>query len=306
MLRTRTMNFLLTSLLTLAGTVIAAAPSTAQVVVADAGEDLTIECSASGGSLVTLDGLGSTVDGGMAAIDPDASFLWEAPGIDFDDETSPTPNATFPVGTTTVTLTVTHTDPTTLVETSDQDTVDITVTDNTPPAVAVLADPPILWPPNHKLHEIAAIVMVTDICDPDPDVVLTSLDSSEPDNGTGDGDTVDDIQGADIGSDDRSFLLRAERAGNGDGRVYTAVYNVTDASGNNTNGLTEVLVPHDQGDVKAAKAAAKAAKKAAKASAKAAKRASKAAEKAAKAAAKAAKTAAKAAKKAAKAAGNAH
>jgi hypothetical protein len=229
----------------------------------------------------------------MAALDPDTSFLWEAPGVDFDDETSPTPNGEFPLGTTTVTLTVTHIDPVSLLETSDQDTVDVTVSDTTPPALAVLADPMILWPPNHKLHEVQALVMVTDVCDPDPDVVLTSLTSSEPDNGTGDGDTVDDIQEADIGSDDRDFLLRGERAGNGDGRVYTALYNVTDASGNFTNGLAQVLVPHDQGDLKSAKTAAKAAKKAAKAAAKAAKKASREAEKAAKAAAKVAKKAAK-------------
>jgi len=292
------MNFLLTSLLTLAGALIAATPSAAQVVVvADAGEDLSIECSASGGTLLTLDGLGSTVNGLMAALDPNTSFLWEAAGIDFDDETSPTPNAEFPLGTTTVTLTVTHTDPGTLVQTSSQDTVDITVSDTTPPALVVLADPLILWPPNHELHEVHSVVVVTDICDPDPDVVLTSLTSSEPDNGTGDGDTVDDIQGADIGSDDRDFLLRAERAGNGDGRFYTAVYNTTDASGNSTDGLAQVRVPHDQGDLKAAKKAAKAAKKAAKAAAKAAKKASKDAAKAARDAAKAAKKEAKAALK---------
>jgi hypothetical protein len=282
MRRIPAMNFLLTSLLMLAGAVLAATPSAAQVVVADAGEDLTLECSDGEGTLVTLDGLGSTVDGLMAALDPDVSFLWEAPGIDFDDETSPTPNAEFPLGTTTVTLTVTHTDPITLAQVSDIDTVDVTVSDTTPPALVVLADPMVLWPPNHKLHEVEAHVMVTDVCDPDPDVVLTSLTSSEPDNGTGDGDTVGDIQGADIGTDDRNFLLRAERAGNGDGRVYTALYNVTDDSGNSTNGLAQVIVPHDQGDLKAAKAAGKAAKKAAKEATKEAKDAAKAAKKATK------------------------
>ncbi len=95
-----------------------AAPALAQVVVADAGEDLALECTSSAGAHATLDGLGSTVDGASAALDPDASFLWQAAGIVFNDDTSPTPNAAFPLGTTTVTLTVTHTDPTTLVATS--------------------------------------------------------------------------------------------------------------------------------------------------------------------------------------------
>jgi hypothetical protein len=274
-------------------------PAAAQVVVADAGDDLALECSSPDGTPATLDGLGSTVDGLNAALDLDADFLWEAPGIVFDNPARATPTATFPLGTTTVTLTITHTDPVTLVVVADQDTVDITVSDTTPPTLSLLADPAILWPPNHKLTPVEVILLTSDACDPDPDAVLTALTSSEPDNGTGDGDTVDDIQEADVGTDDREFLLRAERAGNGSGRVYSAIYNVTDASGNSTNGITEILVPHDQGDAKsmaaamAAKAAEKAAKKAAKAAEKAAKQAAKAAQKAAKAAEKAAKKAAK-------------
>jgi hypothetical protein len=265
-----------------------AAQARAQVVVADAGEDLAIECSG-GGTPATLDALGSTVDGAMAALDPDVTFLWQAAGVDFDDETSPTPTASFPLGTTTVTLTVTHTDPVTLAQVSDQDTVDVTVADTTPPVLVLLAEPMVLWPPNHKLHDVHVNVMASDACDPDPDVVLTSITSSEPDNGTGDGDTVGDIQQAAVGSDDRDFLLRAERAGNGSGRTYTALYNVTDASDNSTNGLVEVLVPHDQGDVKAAMKAAKAAQKAAKNAAKDASRDAKEAAKAAKKNAKAKK-----------------
>jgi hypothetical protein len=73
------------------------------------------------------------------------------------------------------------------------------------------------------------------------------------------------IQDAELGTDDRRFALRAERSGNGPGRTYTAVYTATDESGNFTNALTTIVVPHDQGDAKSDKAA-----KAAKASAKAA------------------------------------
>lgn len=267
-----------------------AAPALAQVVVADAGDDLHLECSASGGALATLDGLGSTVDGASAATDQYASFLWVATGIVFNDATSPTPNAKFPLGTTTVTLTVTHTDPISHVATSDQDTVDVVVADNTAPTLALVPHPAVLWPPNHKLINVEVVVVATDACDPHPVVVLSSLTSSEPDNGLGDGDTSADIQGAAIGTDDRAFLLRAERSGPGSGRTYSAVYNVTDASGNSTNGLTTIVVPHDMGDAKSAKAS-----KGAKAGAKAAQAAAKAADKAAKQTAKDAKQAAKAA-----------
>jgi len=279
-----------------------AIPASAQVVVADAGEDLDLECSAEDGASATLDGTLSTVDGLPAATDANTSFLWEALDVVFDDETSPTPTGTFPVGLTTVTLTVTYTDvtdPDNPVETSDEDTVDVSVGDSDPPTIEAVSAPMVLWPPNHKMHEVDVALVVTDSCDPDPTVLLTSLVSSEPDNGTGDGNTVDDIQEVEIGTDDRTFLLRAERMGGGSGRIYAATYNATDASGNSTDGMVQILVPHDQGDLKAAKAEAKAAQKMAKAAEKAANAGDK---QAAKAAAKAAKDAAKAAKKAAKAA----
>lgn len=288
MLRFHRSQVLIRCLLTL-GSAVVAAPALAQVVVADAGEDLDIACVAN--QAVTLDGLGSTVDGASAALDPDASFLWTAAGISFNDPTSPTPNAVFPLGTTTVTLSVTHTDPDTQAEVSDQDSVDVSVSDTTPPTLVLVPDPAVLWPPNHKLIKTKIVVVATDACDPHPTVTLDSLTSNEPDNGLGDGDTERDIQQAEIGTDDREFQLRAERSGTGSGRTYSAVYTAEDASGNSTSAIASILVPHDQGDVKsanakqAAKAAAKAAKDAAKAAAKAAKQAAKDAKQAARAAA---------------------
>jgi hypothetical protein len=290
----------------LAAALLMAIPASAQVVVAEAGENLDdLECSASDGTDVNLDGRGSTVDG-VRMDDPsnpyaaDVSYLWEAVDVDFDDETSPTPMGDFPVGLTTVTLNFTYIDPVSEVETPSTDTVDVSIGDTTPPTVTGAPDPAFLWPPNHKMHEVDVELIVMDSCDPDPTVLLTSLVSNEPDNANGDGNTVDDIQGAEVGTDDRIFLLRAERMGGGSGRVYTATYNATDASGNFTDGVVEVLVPHDMGDMKAAKAEAKAAQKMAKAAAKADKKAAKAAKKAAKVEAKAAKKAAKAEAKAAK------
>jgi hypothetical protein len=95
--------------------------------------------------------------------------------------------------------------------------------------------------------DITATVTATDICDAAPTVVLTSVTSNEPDDakGNGDGKTVDDIQGADVGTEDYSFQLRAERAGGGDGRIYTITYRVTDASGNSASASATVVVPHD-------------------------------------------------------------
>ena len=75
---------------------------------------------------------------------------------------------------------------------------------------------------------------------------LVSITSNEPDNGKGDGNTVNDIQGAAFGTDDREFKLRSERSGRGSGRVYTITYEAEDQSGNTTTAEVTVTVPHDR------------------------------------------------------------
>ncbi|MCP4594169.1 MAG: hypothetical protein GY842_25855, partial [bacterium] len=72
---------------------------------------------------------------------------------------------------------------------------------------------------------------------------------SEPDDapGRGDGATTNDIQDADLDTDDREVRLRAERAGDGPGRIYTLTYRATDHVGNSVEESVEVSVPHDQG-----------------------------------------------------------
>jgi len=161
MLRISRSRVLVRSASVLCLTTFAAIPAIAQVV-ADAGEDLNLECSASPGSSVTLDGLGSTVDGASAALNSDTTFLWQATGIAFSDETSPTPNVDLPLGSTTVTLTVTHTDPITLVATSARDTVVVVISDTTPPTLTLVPNPSTLWPPNHKMRTINVVVIATD------------------------------------------------------------------------------------------------------------------------------------------------
>jgi hypothetical protein len=119
------------------------------------------------------------------------------------------------------------------------------VRDTQDPTISVTLDRTKLWPPNHKLVTINAEVTVTDICDPSPVFVLTSITSSEPDNGLGDGNTVDDIQGDATNTPDVEFQLRSERSGTGDGRTYTVVYTGLDGSGNSSQAVATVFVPHD-------------------------------------------------------------
>jgi hypothetical protein len=108
---------------------------------------------------------------------------------------------------------------------------------------SVSVTPDVLWPANHKYVDIDATVLVTDNFDPTPTVTLVSVTSNEPDNGKGDGNTVDDI----VIVDDFQFMLRAERSGKGSGRIYAITYQVTDACGNSATASTEVFIPHSQG-----------------------------------------------------------
>jgi hypothetical protein len=116
------------------------------------------------------------------------------------------------------------------------------------PVLTLVAAPAILWPPNHKMVTVHITGQIVDACDPHPALTLVSVTSSEPDDatGAGDGHTLGDIAGADIGSPDMTIALRAERDGIGPGRVYTITYRVVDALGNSTLASTIVTVPHDQ------------------------------------------------------------
>jgi hypothetical protein len=129
---------------------------------------------------------------------------------------------------------------------SDTANTSVTIQDTKPPTITVQLTPAELRPPNHKMIDVMATVVAQDLCDPHPSIVLTSIVSDEPDDATGNGDgsTIDDIQQAAIGTSDFNFRLRAERAGSGDGRVYTFTYTATDACGLSTAAAANVLVPH--------------------------------------------------------------
>ncbi|MDA0205465.1 MAG: M12 family metallo-peptidase [Acidobacteria bacterium] len=127
----------------------------------------------------------------------------------------------------------------------EQAPYDVAVFDNTPPTIDVELSPNVIWPPNHKMRTVNANVTVQDNC-PVTGFTLLSVDSDEPDEGTGDGDFPNDIQDVDAFTADTSFRVRAERSGLGDGRTYTATYAVEDGSENTTQGSATVEVPHGQ------------------------------------------------------------
>ncbi|MDL1937369.1 hypothetical protein FBQ80_17745 [Candidatus Brocadia sp. AMX2] len=78
----------------------------------------------------------------------------------------------------------------------------------------------------------------------DPDnnqvtITITGVTQDEPVDGLGDGDTSPDavIQGDKV-------LLRAERSGNGNGRVYRITFTADDGAGGSCTGTVNVCVPH--------------------------------------------------------------
>jgi len=194
---------------------------------ANAGADQVVECSSHSGCSFTLNGSGST--------DPDhdaLSYVWkDGSGNVVGNAASVT--LTRPLGT----FTLTVTDP---FNQSSTATTHVTVRDTTPPVLSVAMSPNEIWPPNNKMVTVTASLNLSDACDANPHVILVSITCNET-LGSG------DIDGASFNTDDRSFQLRATRAGGGSGRIYTITYRATDASGNSTTKTATVVVPHDQG-----------------------------------------------------------
>ena len=214
--------------------------------VADAGPDATLECSSPAGIAVRLDGSRSSdADSPPGTGDDIVLYEWfenfGRPG-EIPLGAGRVLDITLPLGVHLLTLRVT--DRASAMSTDD---VVITVADTTPPALVLSVDPPILWPPNHRLVPVSVSATSADLCGA-VSVVLQSLSSSEPDDapGGGDGSTVGDIQGAAIGTADFAFDLRAERGDAAGGRTYTVTYSATDASGNRTQASALVVVPHDR------------------------------------------------------------
>jgi uncharacterized repeat protein (TIGR01451 family) len=127
----------------------------------------------------------------------------------------------------------------------------VIVQDTIAPTINLTGFAPSMWPPNHKYTTFQLtqfVASATDGCDTTidiNDVVIEKVTSDEIENGNGDGNTLNDIV---IAANCKSVQLRAEREGNGNGRIYTMTFKVRDASGNIGRATATVRVAHNPGE----------------------------------------------------------
>ena len=131
---------------------------------------------------------------------------------------------------------------------SVSDTININVIDTIAPTLAPVADENILWPPNHEMVDVkitanavdnskgAVSLTVMVNCNELPEVDIN--DNIIPDYSI----VIIDQQNGII-----YLQLRAARAGNRNGRIYTVTITATDESGNSSSADVQIKVPHDMG-----------------------------------------------------------
>ncbi|HYV19689.1 MAG TPA: hypothetical protein VFC25_11755 [Verrucomicrobiae bacterium] len=180
--------------------------------VAMAGPDQTIECTGPAGATIALDGRGSSDPAGGPL-----EYTWTSP---FTTISGPTATMTVPLGSYPIYLSVRNAAG--LVST---DRLDVAVRDTVPPSITAQAIPASLWPAKGQMTPIEVSVSAQDLCTPTPFIFLTSISSNDPK-----ASFEQDVSGAAIGTDDRSFALRARRAG----RAWIVTYTAFDYGGNRT------------------------------------------------------------------------
>ena len=123
--------------------------------------------------------------------------------------------------------------------------ISVEIIDTIAPTLAPAPDKTILWPANHNMVIITFFANASD--NNGNAVTLTaSVASNEPQEGLGDGDTYPDWTEPIINNGIITLQLRAERSGNGNGRVYTITIGATDDSGNTSSVNVNISVPHDK------------------------------------------------------------
>lgn len=196
---------------------------------AAAGPDQHLECQ---------DGIAFASFDGSSSTDPDGSIAdygWFLGSTAF--ATGVTASRSFPIGTYDVSLQVTDDD-----GAADTDTVRVFVRDTDDPAIWLAVVSQRLWPPNHQMVRVAGGIAAKDSCDPTPSLAVT-VTSNEPVSGIGDGNTSPDWNVVRNANGTFDVFVRAERAGMGNGRIYTITASAVDASGNASVEVSSISIP---------------------------------------------------------------
>jgi peptidyl-Asp metalloendopeptidase len=121
----------------------------------------------------------------------------------------------------------------------------VTVEDTAGPEVTCGVAISELWPANHQFVDVGFTFSAVDDCDPEPAIAITvtSDEHAAAAPGAGGPQHCPDA----VVGEDGSVLLRAERSGAGDGRVYVITVTATDACGNANACAVQVAVPKSQG-----------------------------------------------------------
>lgn len=194
---------------------------------ANAGADQVIECT----NTVLLDGSASSdIDGDSL------TYAWSEGATPLG--TGVTLTTSLSLGAHTITLRVT--DPS---GAFDEDTVVVTIIDTTAPVITPNGNSIAIWPVNKKYTTVNVsdfVASASDSCN--ASVTLASVVIAKVTSDEGVAADADIL----IAAGCKSVQLRGDRNGNGDGRVYTITFRVTDSSGNTTTLARQVTIPHSQ------------------------------------------------------------
>jgi hypothetical protein len=119
------------------------------------------------------------------------------------------------------------------------------VQDTTAPLVSCGAIERELWPPDHEFVDVGLSFSAADVCDTNPLSISITVSSDEDAAGAAGAGGTKHCPDAQI-QPDGSVLLRAERSGAGDGRVYVISVRATDSCGNVGLCQVPVTVPYNR------------------------------------------------------------
>ncbi len=122
---------------------------------------------------------------------------------------------------------------------ADEVTTQVNVVDTTPPVVTCSVATSMLTPPNHNLVNVGLTASAVDQCEGVLPVTVDVFGNEDDQDNTGDGMFSPDATNIAVGT----LRLRAERKGNGTGRVYLIIPASTDSSGNRGFSCCTVAVP---------------------------------------------------------------